>query len=175
MKLQASCSLTATAYSDCPVIAMLRPRSGAAQTVQHDHYALQPALPMTEYVDNFGYLCQRFVVPQGELVLQVAVVVTVERHIAVAPEAPRTPVEQLPHEVLAYLLQSRYCPSDKMDEQARNIVGNALPGYDQAEQIRAWIHAMLIYQYGVSTATTDALDTLNQGAGVCRGACVRSR
>lgn len=168
MKLQASCSLTATAYSDCPVIAMLRPRSGAAQTVQHDHYALQPAIPMTEYIDNFGNLCQRFVVPQGELWLQVAVVMTVERHIDIAPQAPRTPVDQLPHPVLAYLLQSRYCPSDKMDEQARRIAGDALPGYDQAEQIRAWIHAMLIYQYGVSTTATDALDTLNQGAGVCR-------
>ena len=168
MKLQASCSLTATAHADCPVIAMLRPRGGAAQTVLHDHYALQPAVPMTEYVDSFGNLCQRFVVPQGALQLQVAVLMTVERHIAIAPEAPRTPIEQLPHEVLVYLLQSRYCPSDKMDEQARNIVGNALPGYDQAEQICAWIHAMLIYQYGVSTAATDALETLNQGAGVCR-------
>ena len=168
MKLHASCSLMATAPSDCPVIAMLRPRSGAAQTVLHDHYALQPAMPMAEYIDSFGNLCQRFMVPQGALALQVAVVVTVERHIDTAPQAPRMPVEQLPHDVLAYLLQSRYCPSDKMDEQARHIVGHALPGYDQAEQIRAWIHAMLLYQYGVSTATTDALDTLGHGAGVCR-------
>ncbi len=168
MKLQATCTLTATAHADCPVIAMLRPRGGAAQTVLADSYALQPAVPLAQYADNFGNLCQRFVVPQGELQLQVSVLMAVERHIDVAPQAPRTPVEQLPHDVLAYLLQSRYCPSDKMSERAHNIVGNALPGYDQAEQIRAWIHAMLIYQYGVSTATTDALDTLNQGAGVCR-------
>ena len=168
MKLQASCCLTATAFSDCPVIAMLRPRSGAAQTVQRDHYALQPAVPMTEYVDSFGNLCQRFVVPQGELLLQAAVRVTVERHINIAPEAPRTPVEQLPHRVLVYLLQSRYCPSDKMEAQARQLVGNVLPGYNQAEHIRAWIHAMLIYEYGVSTTATDAMDTLSHGAGVCR-------
>ena len=168
MKLQATCSLTATALSDCPVIAVLRPRGGAAQTVLHDHYSLQPAISMTQYADSFGNLCQRFVVPPGEMRVEVAVVMRVERHIDIAPEAPRAPVDQLPHDVLPYLLQSRYCPSDKMSERAQNIVGNALPGYDQAEQIRSWIHAMLIYQYGVSTATTDALDTLTQGAGVCR-------
>ena len=168
MQLQATCTLTATAHSDCPVIAMLRPRGGAAQTVLLDHYALQPGVPMTQYTDSFGNLCQRFVVPRGELAMQVSVVVRVERHIDIAPQTPHTPIEQLPDDVLVYLLQSRYCPCDKMIERAHNIVGDALPGYDQAEQIRAWIHAMLTYQYGVSTATTDALDTLSHGAGVCR-------
>ena len=36
------------------------------------------------------------------------------------------------------------------------------------EAIRHWIHSNLVYQYGVSDATTDALDTLAHGAGVCR-------
>ena len=47
-------------------------------------------------------------------------------------------------------------------------MGDARPGYAQAEKIRAWIHQHLAYRYGVSSATTDALDTLAHGAGVCR-------
>jgi hypothetical protein len=47
----------------------------------------------------------------------------VEAQIAVAPDAPVTPIEQLPDDALLYLLQSRYCPSDKMAERAREIVG----------------------------------------------------
>jgi transglutaminase-like putative cysteine protease len=66
------------------------------------------------------------------------------------------------------MLQSRYCPSDKMQDQAQRIAGSFTPGYAQVEAIRAWVHQHITYQYGVSTATTDALDTLNAGAGVCR-------
>ena len=168
MKLKASCTLTVFAPADCPVIAMLRPRGGLAQQVISDHYTTHPWVNRTEYVDSLGNLCQRFVAPPGELQLNVEVVVDVSPEIDVAPDAPHTPVEQLPDEVLQYLLQSRYCPSDKMAERAHRIVGDAPRGYAQAEKIRAWIHAMLIYEYGVSTATTDALDTLSHGAGVCR-------
>lgn len=168
MKLKASCSLTAFAATDCPVIAMLRPRGGLAQQLISDYYSTQPWVHRTEYVDGMGNLCQRFVVPPGELQLTVEVLMEVSNEIDVAPDAPHTPIEQLPDEVLQYLLQSRYCPSDKLAERAHRIVGDAPRGYAQAEKIRAWIHAMLIYQYGVSTATTDALDTLSQGAGVCR-------
>jgi len=168
MKLKASCTLTVFAATDCPVIGMLRPRGGLAQQVISDHYITQPWVNRTEYVDGMGNLCQRFVVPPGELQLNVEVLMEVSPKIDVAPDAPHTPVEQLPAEVLQYLLQSRYCPSDKMTERAHRIVGDAPRGYAQAEKIRAWIHAMLIYEYGVSTATTDALDTLSHGAGVCR-------
>ena len=168
MKLKAACTLSLTAATDSPVIAMLRPRSGHAQWIIHDSYELTPWVPTTEYVDSYGNLCQRMVVPQGQMHIAVEVVMQVEDQIAVAPDAPCTPIEQLPDDVLLYLLQSRYCPSDKMCEKAHEIVGDAQPGYAQVEKIRAWIHDNLEYKYGVSSATTDAMDTLQHGAGVCR-------
>ena len=168
MKLQAACRMTMTAESDCPIVAMLRPRTGLAQRMVSTHFVLQPQVPTANYVDIYGNLCQRLVLPPGETRIEVEVVMEVEDHIAVAPEAPATPVHELPDHVLLFLLQSRYCPSDKMAERAHDIVGNAPAGYAQAEKIRAWIHDNLQYQYGVSTATTDAMDTLGHGAGVCR-------
>ena len=168
MKLKAACTITVTAATDCPLIAMLRPRSGPAQWVISDRYDLQPWVPTTEFVDRYGNLCQRLVVPQGQMRIAVAVTIEVDEQIAVAPNAPQTPIAELPDNVLLYLLQSRYCPSDKMQEKALAVVGHAPPGYAQAEKIRAWIHNNLEYRYGVSVATTDALDTLNHGAGVCR-------
>jgi transglutaminase-like putative cysteine protease len=100
--------------------------------------------------------------------IEVEMVMETEEFIRVTPGAPPTPIAALPDDALLYLLQSRYCPSDKMEAKAREIVGDALPGYDQVEAIRAWIHQNIEYRYGVSEATTDALDTLAQGAGVCR-------
>lgn len=168
MKLKASCAMTLSAPTDCPLVAMLRPRSGQAQRMVSSGYTLQPWVPTSHYVDIYGNLCQRLVVPQGTMHVVFGVTMEVEADIAVAPDAPLTPIPQLPDDVLLYLLQSRYCPSDKMQEKARDIVGNAPPGYPQVEKIRAWIQQNLFCQYGVSSATTDAIDTMGHGAGVCR-------
>ena len=168
MKLRAACTLSVTATTDCPLVAMLRPRSGQAQWIISDRYDLQPWVPTTEFVDSYGNLCQRLTVPRGRMQIGVEVTMEVDAQIAVAPDAPQTPVSELPHNVLLYLLQSRYCPSDRMVEKALAVVGDARPGYAQAERIRAWIQQHLAYRYSVSSASTDALDTLEHGAGVCR-------
>lgn len=168
MRLHATCRMTVNASSDCPVVAMLRPRSGDAQWMVSERYELHPWVTTTEYVDSFGNLCQRLTIPQGEMRIEVEMIMEAEAAIAVAPDAAAVPVEDLPSDALQYLLQSRYCPSDKMGERARRIAGDTRPGYAQVEAIRQWIHTNLQYRYGVSDGSTDALDTLNDGAGVCR-------
>ncbi len=42
------------------------------------------------------------------------------------------------------------------------------PGSQQVEAIRRWIHENHTYRYGVSQKSTDALDTMQAKAGVCR-------
>lgn len=168
MKLKAACFIRITAFSDCPMIAMLRPRSGVTQWMISERYDLAPCVPVEEFIDSYGNLCQRMIVPRGHMRIGVEVTMEVEDHITVAPHAPQTPVNELPSNVLHYLLQSRYCPSDKMLHKALSVVGRTPRGYAQVEKIRSWIHHNLAYRYGVSSATTDALDTLEHGAGVCR-------
>jgi transglutaminase-like putative cysteine protease len=168
MKLKANCTMTVKAGADCPVIAMLRPRSGMAQWMISERYELDPWVRTTEYVDNYGNLGQRLTIPRGEMRIEVEMVMETEDSIRVTPGAPCTPIAALPDDALLYLLQSRYCPSDKMEAKALEIVGQAKPGYDQIETIRAWIHDHIDYRYGVSNGTTDALDSLEHGAGVCR-------
>ncbi len=147
---------------------MLRPRSGHAQWVVAERYELKPWVSATEYVDGYGNLCQRFVIPQGRMVMKVSSEVEVADQLAVDVHAQFTQVASLPDSALVYLLQSRYCPSDKMEDRAHKITKGCSPGYAQAERIRAWIQEKLRYEYGVSDQTTDALDTLRHGAGVCR-------
>src|SRR6478735_5171926 len=129
MKLQAHCKMTVTAASDCPVVAMLRPRSGEAQWMISERYVLEPWVPTTEYVDSFGNLCQRMKIPAGDMTIEVEMVMVTEDAIALAPGTSAVPVDALPFEALQYLLQSRYCPCDKMDDRAREIAGAAAPGY----------------------------------------------
>ena len=168
MRLVASAAITVQSESDGHAVAMLRPRSGEAQWVVSERYDIEPWVPAREYTDSFGNLCQRFTLPAGQASFSVRSEVEVDEHLAVERDAPCTPVAQLPDAVLVYLLQSRYCPSDKMGEQAREIVGMLPPGYAQVERIRQWIHDNHEYRYGASCASTDALETIAARAGVCR-------
>jgi transglutaminase-like putative cysteine protease len=168
MRLKAGCHLTIESESKTPLIAMLRPRSGEGQWIASESYQLEPFTQVREYTDGFGNLCQRLVAPPGKFDIRVDVQVETSEKIAVQPGAPYTEVEDLPEDALQFLLPSRYCPADKLEERAQQIARNARPGYDQVEAIRAWIADNIEYKYGVSTASTDASDTLRDGAGVCR-------
>lgn len=65
------------------------------------------------------------------------------------------------------LLPSRYCPSDRMAGFALDRFGS-LPAQDRPAAIRDYVHRHLSYVSGSSAATTDAVDTLLAGRGVCR-------
>jgi transglutaminase-like putative cysteine protease len=168
MKLKAGCEITVEAETDCPAVAMLRPRSGQAQWLSGERYLFEPRVRTTEYVDGFGNLCQRMVIPQGRMHIRVEAEVETDERIAIDRDAGPTPVGELPDDVMQFLLPSRYCPSDKMEDRAREVVAGVREGYAQAEAVRAWIHRNIEYRYGVSDSGTDALETLEQGAGVCR-------
>ena len=168
MRLRAGCDLKIETENDTPLIAMLRPRSGTGQWVASESYQLEPFTQVLEYTDGFGNLCQRMVAPKGKFQMRVETVVETSDKVAVKPGAPATPIQELPEDTLQFLLQSRYCQSDLMEEKAKLVAGTARPGYDQAEAVRAFIHDSFEYKYGVSTAATTALDTLRSEAGVCR-------
>ncbi|MET0343697.1 MAG: transglutaminase family protein [Polyangiales bacterium] len=168
MRLRAGCDLTLEAAADSPMVAMLRPRSGLGQWVVSEKYLHEPCVPVVEYVDAYGNLCQRMVVPKGSAHIRVEVVVESADEIAVARDAPRVPIEDLPDAALQFLLGSRYCPSDMLVDLASDVTARCQPGYAQVEAIRAYVRDNIAYRYGVSTASTDARDTLRDRAGVCR-------
>lgn len=168
MRLYAGCRLAFEATAPTPTIFMLRPRSGSGQWVASEEYLLTPSVPVIEYTDGYGNLCQRLVVPPGSFQVKSAACVETADSIDVAPGLPYSPVETLPETVLQFLLPSRYCQSDQLNELAIDVVADAIPGYDQAEAIRSWIHQNVKYEYGISNASTSAVDTAREQMGVCR-------
>lgn len=153
---------------EIPVVLMLQPRSGLGQRVIQQSYKTEPCTPGVEYTDAYGNLCQRLIVSAGEFSLVVEAQVEAASSIDVDSSAAFVSVEQLPSSVLAFLLPSRYCESDCLYELAAKVVGSAAPGYTQVERIRRWIYEEFQYQYGVTNASTSALDIVEQKQGVCR-------
>ena len=66
------------------------------------------------------------------------------------------------------LRPSRYCPSDRLTGFAASRFGSAGDATAAVRAITGWVHGHLAYEGGVSGPTTDAIDTLLAGAGVCR-------
>jgi transglutaminase-like putative cysteine protease len=168
MLLDADCEMTYELTEPTTLFLMLRPQSGAGQQIIHETFTLIPAVPVVDYVDSFGNLCQRFEAPAGRLEIATRARVEVSPTIDVHPGAPYTSVLELPTNVIEFLLPSRYCPSDLLGDDARQIVADTTPGYDQVEAIRSWIHANVEYCYGTSNGSTSAQETLAQRRGVCR-------
>lgn len=170
MRLEAQTHILFESPAPTPMALMLRPRSGYGQWVRSEEYVLEPHVPVVEYTDGFGNVCQRLMTPPGSLRVRTSVCVETADIIDVAPGAPFMPAQDLPDGVLQFLLPSRYCQSDatQIGDLAQAIIAGKAPGYDQVEAIRTWIQSNVEYRYGTSDASTSAADTAESRIGVCR-------
>jgi len=78
------------------------------------------------------------------------------------------PPGELPFEVYTHLYPSRYCQSDRLERFARRTFGGAPQGHQRVNAVCNWIRDHVDYLSGTSDASTSALDTAVQRAGVCR-------
>ncbi|MDX1939514.1 MAG: transglutaminase family protein [Saprospiraceae bacterium] len=170
MKLKAGTDFTYQVMEPTPVITMLRPHSRFGQFIQEDRLHISPTTQVTDYMDAFGNLCQRMLLQPGEVLIQTEVIAEVEAQVAEDWEAHYILVEDLPYELIPYLLPSRYCLSDtpEIGKLALEILGDTWIGYQQVAAFRQWIHQYIQYQYGVTYASTTSLDIFHNRAGVCR-------
>jgi transglutaminase-like putative cysteine protease len=168
LKLEVASEIRFQALWPSPVVLILSPQSGDGQNVIAEELTIEPSARVREFVDGFGNLCHRLVMPKGNSDVSLHAVIETSDHIDVDMTAPLTPMDQVPDYVLEFCLPSRYCQSDMLGTFVRGVVGDALPGYPQVEAIRTWIESSMRYEYGVSTVSTSVLETLQQRAGVCR-------
>jgi len=168
MLLETSCELKFSIDSPTPFILMLRPRSGAQQWISSEEYLLYPSIPVVEFSDDFGNLCQRLVAPPGEFIVSTSARVTTADFVDCAPGAPYSEVEFLPDSALKYLLPSRYCESDRFGEMASEITAHRLPGYDQVDEIERWLRNTIRYQPGSNFYPLSSVEVYQQGVGVCK-------
>lgn len=168
MWIKASCQLNFQMQTETPLVLMLRPRSGVQQWVARESYTLTPYVPVVEYTDIYGNLCQRLVSPLGDFTIQTSAEVMTTNDFNQQPGARFIDVQNLPEPVLTYLLPSRYCESDRFGDLARTIVADAPLGYDQVDRINLWVQDNVMYTPGSSNVAISAVEVNMRGEGVCR-------
>lgn len=128
-----------------------------------------PQTPTKVYEDRYGNLCRRFVAPAGGIrLLYDAVVEDSGEPDRAAPGAPVVPVEDLPDDVIVYLLGSRYCETDHLSQVAWNMFGGINSGWERVQAIVDYVHNRLSFGYGYARATRTALQAHEERVGVCR-------
>lgn len=168
MLLSTSCDFEFEITVPTPFVLMLRPRSGAGQWISREEYELKPIVPVFEFTDSYGNLCQRLVAPPGRFSVHTAAEVRTTELVDRAPGAPFIEVQFLPDAVLGYLLPSRYCESESFNQMAVEITAGQQLGYDQVAAIQGWLRRSISYQPGTSDNPISAVEVNQKGSGVCR-------
>lgn len=168
MWLQTRCDLEFDIEFSTPFILMMRARSGAQQWIASEEYQVSPTIPIFEFTDNYGNLCQRLIAPPGPFSVHTTARVRVSENVDTAPGAHFVPVQELPDAMLSYLLPSRYCESDRLLTLAQDITAGQQLGYDQVAAIENWLRSSIHYEMVTSDLLVSALEVFNRGSGVCR-------
>jgi transglutaminase-like putative cysteine protease len=137
--------------------------------LEPDELQTEPGLEITHYIDSFGNRCARFVAPAGQLRLFNS---TLIRDSGVPDEidwsARESAVGDLPHEMLSFLLNSRYCEVDRFSNIAIELFGQIEPGWGRVQAICNWVHNKVAFNYMHARPTKTALDVYTERVGVCR-------
>jgi len=168
MLLQPSCKISFHITEPTPFVLMLRPRSGWQQWIAKEEYKIIPSVPVYEFTDIYGNLCQRLVAPVGDFSIQTSAEVQIPDTIDRAPGASFVEVQYLPDAVIGFLLPSRYCESECFWQMTTEVVEGQLMGYDQVAAIESWVRDNISYVPGSSNVHISAAQVNEKGSGVCR-------
>jgi transglutaminase-like putative cysteine protease len=143
--------------------------SRTAGLCEPDRVRVEPEISLEEYTDSFGNLCTRFLAPRGTLRLMN------DFHFedprlpdAVNPHAAAHPIAELPHEVLRFLLPSRYCEVDSLTPTAFDLFGGTAPNWERVQAVCDWVHDKVAFGYSFARSNKTALDVFTERQGVCR-------
>ena len=82
--------------------------------------------------------------------------------------APFVEIQNVPDDVLSYLLPGRYCESDRFHQMATEITAGQQPGYDQVAAIVTWLRNIISFRPGSSDIPVSAAEVNSRRVGVCR-------
>lgn len=153
-----------------PIVALLKIHPSRVNDLREpDELNLEPATNADHYFDNFGNSCCRFLAPAGQIRLSSSTLIyDTGKPDPVSPSAREIPVQDLPSDVLRYLLNSRYCEVDRMSNIAAELFGGIAPGWNRVQSVCQWVHEKVTFGYQFANAMKTALDVFVDRRGVCR-------
>jgi transglutaminase-like putative cysteine protease len=130
---------------------------------------IEPYLPVQRYVDPYGNTCGRIFAPAGQLRLfRDGLIEDDGQPDPVDYTVYQHPVQDLPPEVLQFLLPSRYCESDLLVDVAGQLFTNSPAAWQRVQAILDWVHNNVTFGYQFADNKKTAVGVYQERRGVCR-------
>ena len=170
MRIRAGYEIAYDCPAPTPMVLMLNIRPERVEDLDTpDTLVCRPRLPTRRYVDAFGNRCARVVAPQGRVTFATDFVIRDSGEPdPVCPAVQQHSVEALPHGALEYLLPSRYCELELMNDLAWKLFGDTPPGWPRVQAIVDYVHQRVEFGYPYARATKTAWQAHEERRGVCR-------
>jgi transglutaminase-like putative cysteine protease len=170
MRIRAGYRISYDSPGPTPMLLMLNVRPERLGDLEiPDTLTTDPNIPRHAYIDAFGNICTRLTAPAGRLTLFTAFVARDSGEPdPVLPHLMQHAVEDLPDPVIEYLLPSRYCELEHMNDLAWRLFGRTPPGWARVQAIVDYVHDRIRFGYEHARATKTAFEAHEEQAGVCR-------
>jgi transglutaminase-like putative cysteine protease len=130
---------------------------------------IEPHVPVHDFVDSFGNRVGRIIAPPGLVRIgSESLFEDSGQPDPSKPDARQHRVEDLPADILPYLLGSRYCEVDRLSAIAWDLFGKPPPGYPRVKAVNEWIYQNIEFGYRHARTNKTALDVYTERRGVCR-------
>jgi transglutaminase-like putative cysteine protease len=170
MKIRAGYEISYDCPQPTPMILTLSAHpSRIPDLLTVDRMRLDPPIPANTYHDSFGNFCHVIRTPAGRLAISADFLVRDKGEPdEIAPHAEQHALEDLPTDVLIYLLGSRYCETDRLSNTAWSLFGRVPKGWPLVNAICDYLHDRVIFDYARASPIKTAWDVHNERRGVCR-------
>ncbi|RTL51708.1 MAG: transglutaminase family protein [Bradyrhizobiaceae bacterium] len=170
MEIRIGFEISYAAEQATPMIIMLRVHpSRERDVIGEERIVTAPSVPIHYYNDSFGNVCGRLTAPAGGITFKLdALVRDSGEPDEVAPDAQQLPIDELPDDVLQYLMASRYCETDRLTDIAWSLFKDTKPGWERAQAINTFVHNHVTFGYEHARPTKSAFDVYQEKKGVCR-------
>ena len=168
MKLTIAATLTYGFSAATQVMAAIEAARSPDQTILSEELWISPDAALIRDEDAASGERRFRTVLSGQVEINYRATVDKGERIPLAANARQHDWSQLPQDVLAYLLPSRFSPSDEFMRFAQREFRSVRGGGAKVLAVLDWLHTHLDYVHGVSHALTTAEQTFIDRAGVCR-------
>jgi transglutaminase-like putative cysteine protease len=165
--LHVGCQLDYLAEDDTHAVILIEPHSSIQSSILEERWS--PGPPPERFEDLYGNVCRRLGLGPEASSFAYHATVRVSPDPDAVPDAADVQhwVEELPANLLHWLLPSRLCESDVLADRAWELFGETPRGAARVQAICDWIHANV--KYGVpSIPTTTVCEVLERRGGMCR-------
>jgi hypothetical protein len=149
MRIRAGYDIAFTVTQPTPMILMLTVHpSRAKDLLTEENLVTTPRMPLRHYRDAFDNVCTRIIAPSGLVEFKAVFEISDSGNPdEVVPAARQHPIEELPDDVLVYLLGSRYCDTQRLLEFAWHKFGTSRPGWVRVQAICDFVHHHIKFGY----------------------------